>query len=41
MSRKGIPFHEYLISLGAKKNWFENESRMKCEIYFQRKIMLK
>lgn len=38
MSRKGIPFHEYLISLGAKKNWFENESRMKCEIYFQRKI---
>ena len=38
MSSKKIRFHEYLINLGAKKNWFEKESKMRSELYFQRKI---
>ena len=38
MSRKEIPFYEYLISLGAKKNWFDEQSNMKLDLYYQRKI---
>ncbi len=35
---KEIPFYEYLISLGAKKNWFEANSNMRLELYYKRKI---
>tara|TARA_E500000178_G_scaffold145702_1_gene145284 strand:+ start:252 stop:959 length:708 start_codon:yes stop_codon:yes gene_type:complete len=38
MSRRETPFYEYLISLGAKKNWFEKETNMRSQLYFERKI---
>ena len=38
MSKKETPFYEYLISLGAKKNWFEKETNMRSQLYFERKI---
>ena len=36
--KESIDFSDYLIKLGAKKNWFTKHNNMGIEFYFERKI---